>query len=381
MIAPPAHDWPFLHPLVPPLPDGPCEIRVRNVHEAFVNRQTASTRLVTTGASYLFQEWLHAIGKRTDVRIFATGDMEMLKEHAPEVFEGRGPFASELVVVTAGDDAAPDNYGPLQRAMRTPDPAERLALCVEAVSSRRTAPALLAVASTCMEVNDLDAAARDLEDALALAPEWAAAHFEAGKLWLRRDDMQEASAAFQRATELRPNFAAAWSNFGATLGELDRPHEALHAFEAALALDPENAQALNNVGVVRRELGRLEASETAFRRVIALLPDRAFGHYNLGHTLFLQGRYQAALSAYAEGQRRDLERNPVQATRLAMCRLATGDAPGALRELRQATASLPQDYKRQLLGDTQAIAWALLTHKPDLVGWKDVNDWLSAELL
>ena len=69
-----------------------------------------------------------------------------------------------------------------------------------------------------------------------------------------------------------------------------------------------------------------------------LAPDLAFGYYNLGHTLFLQGRYQVALSAYVEGQKRDAERNPVQASRLALCRLAAGDPDGALSELRRAWA-------------------------------------------
>jgi tetratricopeptide (TPR) repeat protein len=230
-----------------------------------------------------------------------------------------------------------------------------------------------------MEVNDLEGASRDLDLALSLAPDWPAAHFEQGKLWLRRDDMERASAAFGRAAQLLPRFTAAWSNLGATLGELDRPTEALAAFEQALAYDPLNPQALNNVGVVRRELGRLDASEAAFRQVIALVPELAFGHYNLGHTLFLQGRYQAALSAYIEGQRRDTERNAVQATRLAMCRLATGDADGAIRDLRLATTQLPAGYKRQLLADTQSIAWALLTDRPDLAGWKRVSDWIGSE--
>lgn len=268
----------------------------------------------------------------------------------------------------------------LARAFRKTNPAERLELCIAELNDRRTAPALLAAASTAMEINDLEAAARDLAEAIALAPAWAAAHFEHGKLWLRRDDMERAAQAFTEAATLLPTFTAAWANLGAALGELDRPQEALAAFETALRHDPANAQALNNVGVVRRELGRLDGSEAAFRRVIELEPDRAFGYYNLGHTLFLQGRYQAALSAYTEGQRRDPERNPVQATRLAMCRLATGDARGALNDLKQAIAPLPRDYKRQLLADTQRIAWALLTHRPDLQGWREVSDWIGGEL-
>jgi tetratricopeptide (TPR) repeat protein len=230
-----------------------------------------------------------------------------------------------------------------------------------------------------MEVNDLEAAARDLDAAIAEAPDWAAAHYERGKAWLRLDDMERASASFRAAAERLPAFGAAWSNLGATLGELDRPGEALDAFTKALACDPLSAQTHNNIGVVSRELGKLSESEAAFRRVLELAPDLAFGYYNLGHTLFLQGRYQAALTAYAEGQKRDPERNPVQASRLAMCRLATGDAGGAITELQRATAALPRDYRQQLLADTQSIAWALLTHRPDLPGWQQVHDWLTRE--
>jgi tetratricopeptide (TPR) repeat protein len=389
VLSPTTSDWPFLHPLVPSIPPDCHEIRVPDLHEAFVNHQTANTRLVTTNASYLMQVWLHAIGKRDDMRIFATADPAALAEHAPEALARRGPFSSETIELQLEPrtapaaphaPAAPSAPGLLARAIRVRDPQERLALCIEALNISRTAPALVAAASTCMEVNDLDAAARDLEDAIRLAPDWAAAHFEQGKLWLRRDDMVRAADAFGQAATLLPPFTAAWANLGATLGELDRPQAALAAFETALAQDPENPQALNNVGVVRRELGRLDDSVAAFRRVTELVPERAFGYYNLGHTLFLQGRYQAALSAYVEGQRRDGERNVVQATRLAMCRLATGDAAAALADLRQATAPLPRDYRRQLLADTQALAWALLAHRADLPGWSDVNSWIGDEL-
>ena len=230
-----------------------------------------------------------------------------------------------------------------------------------------------------MEVNDLDAAARDLDEAIERAPDWPAAHFERGKLWLRLDDMERASESFRAAAERLPRFASAWSNLGATLGELDRPEEALAAFTRALDCDPASAQTHNNIGVVSRELGRLSQSEASFRRVLELAPDLAFGYYNLGHTLFLQGRYQAALAAYAEGQKRDPERNAVQASRLAMCKLATGDAAGAIAELQRATGALPPDYRQQLLADTHSIAWALLTHRPDLPGWQEVHDWLTRE--
>ena len=351
--APPAATWPFRYPLCPGLPPGPLEIRAFDVDQAYVNAQTGGTQLVTTQKKYLDAEW-----------------DAVLAQHGNAVLVQLG---------TNPQDPRPTTLDALPRAFRSPDPSERLALCVEALKSGRTAATLVATASVCVEVNDLQAAARDLDEAIAQAPEWAAAHYERGKLWLRQDDMVQASESFERAAERLPTFAPAWANLGGTLGELDRPGDALAAFERALAIEPANPQALNNVGVVRRELGRLAESETALRQVVQLLPEMAFGHYNLGHTLFLQGRFQAALSAYAEGQARDPEKNPVQASRLALCKVATGDAAGGLRELQRATSGLPREYRQQLLGDTSAILWALVTQHPELEGWQPVHAWLSAE--
>lgn len=398
---PAAATWPFLHPLPRPVPDNALVLWADEVHEAVTNLQTGSTRLVTTQASYLFSTWTAALAGRDDVLLLASGDRDTLDAHAPEMLARRGPFRQAFVYAEpsafarenrsrATEDksgalaATPDAPAPqlalLIDAFRAPDASTRLQRSVAALELGRTAPALVATASVCMEVSDLDAAARDLDEALELEPGWAAAHFERGKLWLRLDDMERAGAAFREAAERLPSFGSAWANLGATLGELDRPVEALAAFEHALTLDPESHQALNNIGVVSRELGRLSDSEAAFRRVIGLVPELAFGHYNLGHTLFLAGRYHAALSAYTEGQRRDAERNPVQASRLAMCRLATGDADGAVRELQQAVAAVPGAYRQQLLSDTSTILWALLTHKPDLAGWGQVNAWVTREM-
>ena len=350
MDSAPPSEWPFRFPLCPELPAGPVLLRAANVDTAFVNAQAPGTHLVTTQRGYLESEWTRALEQHGDATLC--------------LINGASLEISNLFA----------------RAFRLDDAVERLAMCVEALQKGRTPAALVATASACMEVNDLEAAGRDLDDAIAKAPGWAAAHYERGKLWLRTDDMIKASESFQRAADLLPGFEPAWSNLGATLGELDRPQEALAAFERALALKPSSPQAVNNVGVVRRELGRLSESEAAFRQVIQLTPGMAFGHYNLGHTLFLQGRFQAALSAYAEGQARDADRNPVQASRLALCKVATGDGTGALRELQRATSGLPREYRQQLLGDTSAILWALVTQHPDVQGWQPVHEWLTTEL-
>ena len=71
----------------------------------------------------------------------------------------------------------------------------------------------------------------------------------------------------------------------------------------------------------------------------------------------------------------------MQASRLAMCLVATGDA--ARRA--DASCSGPPARCREIIGgscsaDTSAILWALVTQKPDLTGWQPVHDWLRGEL-
>ena len=185
---------------------------------------------------------------------------------------------------------------------------------------------------------------------------------------------------FPQAAEQLPGFGGAWGNLGATLGELDRPAEALRAFERLLALDPSSPQAHNNVGVVTRELGRLPESEAAFRRVIELEPNLAFGYYNLGHTLFLQGRYQAAASAYGQGQGCDPDRNPVQGTRLALCRLATGDAVGAQAELQRASGALPRTTAGRCSRIPAPCFGRWSRTSPTSRGGRGVHEWLNGEL-
>jgi tetratricopeptide (TPR) repeat protein len=390
LMAEPARTWPFSYPLSGPLPPGPVAIQATDIHLALETTQPQHTRLVTTQAQYLFTEWAARLSEHGVATLVATAFSGALARHAPDVLQRRGIFARVEIDEVAGDPAPWPNESAasagssqatqLADAFRATDAEARLRACVSALEAGRTAPALLATASVCQEVNDLESAARDLDEAIALAPHWAAAHFERGKVWLRLDDMEQAARCFRAAADQLPTFAGAWGNLGATLGELDRPAEALEAFERLLALDPASPQAHNNVGVVTRELGRLGESESAFRRVIGLEPNQAFGYYNLGHTLFLQGRYHAAAGAYADGQARDPERNAVQGSRLALCRLATGDAAGALQELRRASAQLPPDYRRQVLADTSAVLWALVSQKPDLVGWQGVHEWLNGEL-
>ncbi len=381
-------------------PDWPARDAARVLLAIDVDRacpagQTGGTRLVLTQSTYLLQRWRDVLAGAHPGRVVVTAARSALETSAPEAFRSRGPWQGAAIIDLGADAveaAAPlpsdalldsDDVEALRRwAFIVPDAAWRLSACRRIARLRPDEPpSSLALASACMEAQaTLDEAHDALRRALAHAPDWPAAWFEQGKYWLRLDDMEQAAAAFRRAGELMPSFAAAFSNLGATLGELDQPDAALAAFEQALRVDPHWYTLLNNIGVVTREMGRLADSEAALRRVTTLAPDFVFGYYNLGHTLFLQGRYQASLAAYAEGQRRDPQKNPRQASRLAMAKLAAGDAAGAKRDLERVVAVLPRDERRDVLAEVQEILWALFTHRPDLAGWREIADLVKARL-
>ena len=395
-IALDARTLPFVRARSAALPPPPRLLIIDDVDRAFLDVQTPGTHLVLTQSTYLMQTWLDTLDERD--RIVATADRTALLKAAPEALQARGPWARFEIVdiaITKDREDTEDTKatplvvsgvpGPTSRllasAYASADPAERRRLCQEAAAREPSSPvAWLALASACREMQDVGGARDAIAQAAALAPDWEAVPFEAGKLWLAYDDLDRARDAFQRAGQLMPTFSAAFSNLGAALGELDDTDGALAAFEQALAHDSHSFTILNNVGIVSRELGRLVESEAALRRVVALAPEFVFGHYNLGHTLFLAGKYREALAAYEEGHRRDPDRNTRQACRMAVMRLATGDAAGAERDLwRFANAASP-DERDDLLLEAYEIVDALMAAHPALGAHRAFLDRLGAEI-
>jgi tetratricopeptide (TPR) repeat protein len=377
-------DWP------PP----PRVVIIEEIERASPDSQSGGTRIVLTQSTYLLQTLIDRLDEHD--LIVATADRAALERRAPEAFQERGPWHDfGLVNTEDAKDTKEENAlvssvsfvlnSPvpklLERAFAASDPGERLRLCREAVAlAPESAVASLALASAYRETRDGTAARDALDRAAGLAPEWEAIAYESGKLWLVYDDMAQARDAFEQAVDLMPTFSAACSNLGATLGELGEPRRALEAFRQALAHDPRSFTILNNIGVVCRELGRFDESEAALRRVIEINPAFVFGHYNLGHTLFLAGRHRESLDAYQEGQRRDPQRNRRQGCRLAVLRLANGDAAGAERDLWTFANAAPADEREDLLLEAYEVAHALLAQNPALEPHRPFLDRIGAEI-
>src|SRR5262249_6003876 len=171
-------------------------------------------------------------------RIVATADRDQLMHNAPEAFSGRGPwrFFELTEIFTTPLDSRSGRPEHSRRPEDTEDTEQfqSFATLQPPDVSVLSVVELLRKASDCRERSDVAGAQGALNEALKLAPDWEAAHYEAGKFWLASDDTERARNAFQRAADLMPTFSAAFSNLGATLGELDQPEAAIAAFSQAL---------------------------------------------------------------------------------------------------------------------------------------------------
>jgi tetratricopeptide (TPR) repeat protein len=139
----------------------------------------------------------------------------------------------------------------------------------------------------------------------AAAPADAAAWFARGEA-LETSDPAAAEAAYRQALALAPDLAAAYLNLGAMWAAAGRFAELAALSEQALAHCPGNALVHYNHGVALDHLERLPEALASYERCLVLDPTLADAHYNLGRLREQLGDARGALrnfSAYRRLQR------------------------------------------------------------------------------
>jgi tetratricopeptide (TPR) repeat protein len=196
-----------------------------------------------------------------------------------------------------------------------------------------------------------------LQRAVALFPEFGAAHYALALSYRALGRTEEAQAALER----HGRFGARWpavddpvlatvtslrDDPGALLqravkladaGEID---QAIAAHEAALALDPSLAQAHANLIALYGRQRNFGKADEHYRAVVALGVNVADAHYDYGVLLGLQERWDEAADAY----RRALALNPLHAeahNNLGQILERTRQFTAAAAEYRQALESRP----------------------------------------
>jgi tetratricopeptide (TPR) repeat protein len=154
-----------------------------------------------------------------------------------------------------------------------------------------------------------------LERAIALFPEWGAAHYALALSYRALGRREEAQRALERHAQYGPRWPAvddpilatvtalrddAQTNLqrGIKLADMGDVPGAIAAHEAALALDPSIAQAHANLIGLYGRIGDWARAEAHYRRVVALGVNLGDAHYDYGVLLGLQEQWEPAADAY-----------------------------------------------------------------------------------
>jgi predicted O-linked N-acetylglucosamine transferase (SPINDLY family) len=183
----------------------------------------------------------------------------------------------------------------------------------------------------------------------------------------------EALLSYDRALALRPDYHAAHYNRSNVLLELDRPDEAVASLDRVLAGNPNDAEALTVRGNALLELGRPEEALASYDRALTLAPNALAALYNRGNVLADLGRHQEALAAYAAAIAIDPGCADAHYNE-SLCRLLMGDLAGGWRKYEwrwrneQFTRHVREFAQPLWLGEQLAPGTTVLLHAEQALG-------------
>jgi TolB-like protein/class 3 adenylate cyclase/Tfp pilus assembly protein PilF len=142
------------------------------------------------------------------------------------------------------------------------------------------------------------AAAREaVEKALALAPEFAAAHNAMGWIQSGLDyDWAAAEASHKKALALEPRNPEVLLRTGWLAAELGRTDEALTLIRKSLDLDPLRLESLNYLSILLVTLGHYAEAEAVARKQDELDPNPGNSKWAVGLPLLMAGKLNRALA-------------------------------------------------------------------------------------
>ena len=109
--------------------------------------------------------------------------------------------------------------------------------------------------------------------------------------------LDDAEAHLRDALALAPDEAAALLDLAGVLRAQGRPDEAEAVVSSARALRPDDPASLQNIAEALRKEQRYEEALAAYREVLAIAPDFALAHAGMGDTLFRMERFEESIEA------------------------------------------------------------------------------------
>lgn len=148
-----------------------------------------------------------------------------------------------------------------------------------------------------LEAGEFDGAATQLDRAIELLghkPDAANAHYLRAQVYTEQNDVPKAAAQLQEAVAVRPDFAEAWSDLGDARRTLSDDAGALAAFERAVSLAPDDAVAQTRLGSEYLDQGKAHLAVEHLQEAARLDPENQSTLYNLQRAFREDGQEEQA---------------------------------------------------------------------------------------
>ncbi|HEY6376674.1 MAG TPA: tetratricopeptide repeat protein [Edaphobacter sp.] len=191
--------------------------------------------------------------------------------------------------------------------------------------------------------NKLKEAAIQFSNALRVDHNFAAAHYELSKVYVKQGNMLPAYAELLRTVDLQPSNVQARIDLGNMLLAGRQPDRATEQAKAVLAIDSNNADAYALLAGIATSKGDRTEALAQIQHALSIDPNRANFHTALG---LLQASDPAAEPAAEEQLRKAISLDPKSANShiaLAAVLERKGDLPGALQAMQAAVAADPKN--------------------------------------
>jgi arylsulfatase A-like enzyme/Tfp pilus assembly protein PilF len=157
-----------------------------------------------------------------------------------------------------------------------------------------------------------DAAVKELDATLALAPYYVRAEELLATIWIEKKDYKRARASLNHVLTIDPDNYAAHYNLGALDILDDEQLDGERHLRAAIKADPRSAEAHNALGSLYLRGGNLEQASQEFREAVRLDTRLASAHYNLGIIYRQQQKVDEAAREFQQALTADPQFKPAR---------------------------------------------------------------------
>jgi tetratricopeptide (TPR) repeat protein len=212
-----------------------------------------------------------------------------------------------------------------------------------------------------LQAGRTDEAVAQFQRALALQPGNAIAHYNLGNALLQKGQTGDAILHYQTAVTLQADFAEAHYNLGNALLQSGQSDDAILHYQTAIGIKPDYFDAHNNLGTAFFEKGKVAEAIAQYQAAIKIQPGNAETHNNLAYALLQNGEVEASMAQSKEA----LKIQPdyaIARKNLGAALYQIGQVDEAIIQFQRALTIQPNLVEAQ--SDLAHIAWVLAT-SPD----------------